>query len=164
MKKLIFVRHGKAEDEAFGSSDFERSLTTAGKKISKQMARLFIKKEDCSALYVSSPAFRALETAMIFAGECGSDYDSIVLKSSLYFKTDLRKVTGILSETDEDINAVIMFGHNPSFSDLADKFCKDGCDFMPKSSVVCISFDVNNWQSIKPGEGKLEYFLKPEKS
>ena len=28
MKKLIFVRHGKAEDPASGISDYERSLTT----------------------------------------------------------------------------------------------------------------------------------------
>ena len=69
MKKLIFVRHGKAEEEAPGISDFERSLTSSGKKISKQMARLNQKKN--LPVFVSSPAFRALETALIFAGECG---------------------------------------------------------------------------------------------
>ena len=37
MKKLIFVRHGKAEEES-GISDFERSLTLKGKVISGLMA------------------------------------------------------------------------------------------------------------------------------
>ncbi len=39
MKKLIFVRHGKAEDESPEISDFERSLTLKGKVISRLMAQ-----------------------------------------------------------------------------------------------------------------------------
>jgi phosphohistidine phosphatase SixA len=34
MKRLIFVRHGKAEDGSPEISDFERSLTLKGKVIS----------------------------------------------------------------------------------------------------------------------------------
>jgi phosphohistidine phosphatase SixA len=55
MKKIIFVRHGKAEDEIQGLSDFERSLTPAGKKISMQMAELFSKKQGSPGLMISSP-------------------------------------------------------------------------------------------------------------
>ena len=35
MKKLIFIRHGKAEDQAADISDFERSLTLRGKSQSR---------------------------------------------------------------------------------------------------------------------------------
>ncbi len=38
MKRLIFVRHGKAEDESPEISDFESSLTLKGKVISRLMA------------------------------------------------------------------------------------------------------------------------------
>ena len=40
MKKLIFIRHGKAEDQAAEISDFERSLTIRGKSQSRLMAQL----------------------------------------------------------------------------------------------------------------------------
>ena len=33
MKKLIFVRHGKAEDDSPEISDFERSLVSKGKLV-----------------------------------------------------------------------------------------------------------------------------------
>ena len=32
MKKILFIRHGKAEDQNTDITDFERSLTTKGKK------------------------------------------------------------------------------------------------------------------------------------
>jgi phosphohistidine phosphatase SixA len=45
MKKLIFVRHSKAESQIFEISDFERSLTTKGKRIANAMAVRLKEKE-----------------------------------------------------------------------------------------------------------------------
>ena len=163
MKKLIFVRHGKAEEESPGFSDFERSLTSGGKKISRQMARLFNKEEVSPGLLISSPAFRALETALIFAAECGTDYDKVVLNTNLYYKTNLDTIMDILDGIHEAIDSVTLFGHNPSFTDIVNSLCRDGCDFIPKSGVVCISYDVKTWNEISRNTGKLEYFLIPEK-
>jgi phosphohistidine phosphatase len=163
MKKIIFVRHGKAEEESHGMSDFERSLTASGKKISAKMADIFSKKEKAPGLFISSPAFRALETAIIFAGPAGIRYDDIQMRSSLYFDTDLDKLFDIISELDENIGSITLFGHNPSFSDMPDRLCADGCDSVPKTGVVGISFDATSWKDIKNKTGKLMYFLKPEK-
>lgn len=161
MKKLILVRHGKAEDESHGITDFERSLTSGGKKISKQMARLFIDKEESPGLLISSPAFRAIETALIFAGECGTGYDKMNLDIRLYEMKDPEKVREILSERAEDVSTVTLFGHNPLFSDIANSLSKDGCDMIPKSGIVCLTFNVRSWAALKPKTGRTQYFLKP---
>jgi len=71
MKKLIFVRHARAEDPTTGITDFDRSLTAKGKVISQQMARRFREKENNPGLMITSPAFRAIDTAFIFANELG---------------------------------------------------------------------------------------------
>lgn len=163
MKKIILVRHGKAEEEVHGMSDFERSLTSQGKKISKQVAGIFREKEKTPGLLLSSPAFRALETALIFAGECGTGYDKVALDSGLYFKANPEKVLEILSKKYEEMDTVTMFGHNPSFTDMADSLATDGFDMVPKSGVVCLTFDVKSWKDIRPATGRLEYFLKPDK-
>jgi hypothetical protein len=34
---------------------------------------------------------------------------------------------------------------------------------MPKTSVAAISFKTDSWKDLKPGSGKLEYFLIPDK-
>ncbi len=84
IKKLIFVRHGKAEDQVTGITDFERSLTLRGKSQSKLMAQLLASKEKDLGLVITSPAFRAIETAMIFGKEFKINHDSIKICSDLY--------------------------------------------------------------------------------
>lgn len=165
MKKLIFIRHAKAEPEDHipGLSDFERSLVPWGKKVAKQMAQLFLKKETSPGLIITSPAFRALETALIFAGEAGLSYDKIVLNSSLYFNVNTEKLLNILSGTGNEVKTITLFGHNPSFTSIPDKLSATGCGPVPKTGVVCLSFDTDKWSDISKGSGKLEYFLKPAK-
>jgi phosphohistidine phosphatase len=162
MKKIIFIRHGKAEEESPGISDFERSLTLRGKDVSRRMAIKLAEKEKSLGTLVTSPAFRALETALIFMGEYDINAEYLILNSSIYTGMSLRNLPCILSSINEDTNVVTLFGHNPSFSQIADNLSKEGCDFIPKSGVVCISFNILSWSEIKPDSGKIEYFLKPD--
>jgi phosphohistidine phosphatase len=165
MKKLIFVRHAKAEPEENipGLSDFERSLTPGGKKVAKQMAQLFLKKDPNPGLIITSPAFRAIETALIFAGEAHSDYNSIILNADLYFNTNLNKLLSLLSYVSDDIDVISLFGHNPSFTDLPGELSVSNFSSVPKAGIVCLTFDTDKWSGIKKGTGKPGYFLKPEK-
>jgi phosphohistidine phosphatase len=163
MKKLILVRHGKAEDAGEGMSDLERSLTLKGKTVSKLMAEKLGEKEKSEVTIITSPAFRAVETALIFAGELAAEPDKIVISSDLYYKMNLRHLPGILSGAGDKSDTLVLFGHNPSFTDVANSLASQGCDFISKSGVVCISFDIARWSEIKHKKGKLEYHLKPEK-
>ena len=163
MKKIIFVRHGKAEDGSSEISDFERSLTLKGKAISRVMALKLVEKEKSPGIIITSPAFRALETAIIFAGEFGMKADNIILNSNIYYKMSLQSLTTILSLINEDAEIITLFGHNPSFTQIVNSLSKEGCEFIPKSGVVCISFKIMTWSDIGRNNGKIEYFLKPEK-
>jgi phosphohistidine phosphatase len=163
MKKIIFVRHGRAEDQASEISDFERSLTTRGKVISKHMAKWFREKESNPGIFISSPAFRALETAIIFAEEFGIKPDNIIMDSYLYHRADLKHLFSLLEKTSENIDTITLFGHNPAFTEMPDRLCKNGCEFLTKTSVVCVSFQVKSWSDVKPDSGRQEYFLKPDK-
>ena len=163
MKKIIFVRHGRAEDQTSEISDFERSLTLKGKIISKQMARVFKEKEVNPGLMFTSPAFRALETAFIFAVEFGIKPDKIRIESDLYYKAGIKVLFGLLKDVSDDIDTITLFGHNPAFTEMPDRLSKSGCEFLTKTSIACVSFNVKTWSGIKLDEGKLEYFLKPGK-
>jgi phosphohistidine phosphatase len=163
MKRLIFIRHGKAEDESSEISDFERSLTLKGKVISRLMARKLMEKEKSPGIILTSPAFRALETALIFAGVYEIRSDNVIMNSDLYYKMSLQSLPSILSFINEDTDVLTLFGHNPSFTQIANSLCREGCDFIPKSGVVCISFNIMTWSEIGRNNGKMEYFLNPEK-
>jgi len=163
MKKIIFVRHGKAEEPAPEISDFERSLTLKGKIISRIMAQRVMEKEKSPGLIITSPAFRALETAIIFSETFGVEPEKIIMNSRIYYKMNFQYIPELLALTGEENNSVMLFGHNPSFTEIASILSKEGCDFLPKSGVISISFNVMTWSEIKRNSGKVEYFLKPEK-
>jgi len=163
MKKLIFVRHGRAEEATSSFSDFERSLTTRGKVVSEEMAVILSGNEKKPDLFISSPAFRALETAMIFARVYGTDTEEVILKSSLYNRVTLKSLAEIIENIPGDAGSIILFGHNPSFTEIPDRLSKNGCDFLPKSVIVCLSFKTETWKGLVREKGKMEYFLKPEK-
>lgn len=163
MKKIIFIRHARAEDPSAEISDFERSLTTKGKVISKLMARRFREKESDPGLFITSPAFRALETAYLFASELGYRHDDILVNSGLYYKSGIKNLFEIIGKIDEEVNTITLFGHNPAFTEMPDRLSINGCEFMTKTSIVCISFQTGTWSGIKLDSGKQEYLIKPEK-
>jgi phosphohistidine phosphatase len=163
MKKIIFVRHGRAEDDSPDIPDFERSLTSKGKNITRLMAGKLKEKVKDIGVIITSPAFRAIETALIFAGEYGIDAEKIVIHSDLYFRLDEKSFIGILKSIEEDVNTISLFGHNPSFTELAGYFCKESCDVVPKSGVVCLSFNVKTWSEVKRNTGNPDLILKPKK-
>jgi phosphohistidine phosphatase len=164
MKKMIFVRHGRAEESSSMIPDYERSLTTKGKNVSEQMALILKQKEKIPVVLVTSPAFRAYETALVFARVLDYDPDKIILKNCLYNKATLNSFSEIVEKISDDINSIIFFGHNPSFTEIADRLSKNGCDFLPKSGIVCISFKTDTWRGIVREKGTIDYFLKPEKT
>ncbi|MCX6255272.1 MAG: hypothetical protein NTV31_12440 [Bacteroidia bacterium] len=82
---------------------------------------------------------------------------------ALYYKMNFHYLPDILSLVNEDTDSIMLFGHNPSFTEIADNLCKDGCDFIPKSGIVGISFNIRKWSEIRRNKGNQDYFLKPEK-
>ena len=163
MKKLIFVRHGRAEEPDSSVPDYERSLTIRGKIVSEQMALILKEKEKLPAVLVTSPAFRAYETALIFARVLGYDPDKIILKNTLYTHASLKSFAEILDEISNDIDCVIFFGHNPSFTEIPDRLSRSGIDFVPKSGIVGLSFKPDTWKGLLREKGNIDYFLKPDK-
>ena len=161
MKKLIFVRHSKAEDPTFDFSDFERSLTTKGKYIANAMALNLKEKESLIGVVISSPAFRAIETAIIFSGVYRIPSGSIILDDSIYYRFNFQALREILSKINDEEDTVTLFGHNPSFTELAYTLSSGECYFISKCGIVTITFNVNSWKDIKENNGKFVYQLKP---
>jgi phosphohistidine phosphatase len=164
MKKLIFVRHAKAELVASEFTDFERSLTAKGKNTSKLMAQRLMEIENSPGTIITSPAFRALETAIIFAGEFKIKPDKIRIYSNLYYKMSFQYLHEIFKIVNEDTDSIMLFGHDPSFSEITNSLCTEGCDSMPKCGVIGITFNIKTWSEIRRNNGKIEYYLKPEKA
>jgi phosphohistidine phosphatase len=163
MKRIILMRHGQAE-EGNGLTDFERSLTAKGKITSRQMAEKLKEKLNNPGVLVTSPAFRAYETALIFAGVWGISPDEILLRSSIYSSFNHEAVIRILKGISEQTETVTFFGHNPNFTSLASWYVRGSSDQIGKSGIVSITFDIMIWSDIKPAAGKTELHIEPKKT
>jgi phosphohistidine phosphatase len=164
MKKLIFVRHGKAEDNSGDFPDYYRSLTPKGKLTCRTMARRLKETDPAPGLFISSPAFRALETAIIFSGVFSVRPEQLKLDDNVYHKMNFDYLTDMLTEIDDKVDSLILFGHNPGFTEIPDELCLEGCEMMPKTGIIGINFEINEWKDLRRHSGRTIYFLKPEKT
>jgi phosphohistidine phosphatase len=84
VKRLIVVRHAKAEKAEAHQRDFMRPLAGRGRRDAAEMGHRLAKRGTQPDAVVSSPAPRALETARIVARELDFPWSEIRLEDGAY--------------------------------------------------------------------------------
>ncbi len=162
MKTLYIVRHAKAEQGGFDTKDFDRKLNERGeddaKKMGKRLANMKVKPDSL----VSSPAKRALSTARIIAKQLDIDKNTIVEEHSIY-EANTATLLLLIKKTNDKVSSLMIFGHNPGFTDLAQELCAEAPDAMPTAGIVAISFESDSWKKVETRKGKLVFFEWPKK-
>jgi len=159
LKTLYFIRHAKSSWE-FDVSDDKRPLNEKGLHdaglIGKELKEKITKKLD---RILCSPAERAYTTAQIVLDHMDIKEDLFSVEPRLYdFAGGL--VTEVIQECDDDINTLMIFGHNHAFTYLANQYGDLVIDNIPTAGVVAIEFDVAQWGNIT--KGKTIFTLYPK--
>ena len=160
-KTLVIVRHGKSTWEYEGVSDYDRPLKETGIFNSQSIAQKIKEKGINPDLIVSSPANRALHTALIFARELLYPLDKVVINSILYGESE-KEILGLIKNTDNQFNNLFIFGHNPVFTDLPNLFLKQQIDNLPTSGVAILQFETTSWKDISKKILKSEILVFPK--
>ncbi|MBN1180678.1 MAG: histidine phosphatase family protein [Bacteroidales bacterium] len=162
MKELHIVRHGKSSWDYSDVMDEDRPLTERGIHNAYTMAERILNKGYKPELIISSPANRALYTAIIFSKTLGISFKSFQIDDRLYLSYQ-EEILKVLHSVDESINSLMIFGHNPSFTSFANQFVKNTINDMPTAAVVSLRFDVNRWNEISKSTRVMEDFDYPRK-
>jgi phosphohistidine phosphatase len=164
MKRLILVRHAKAEEKGLLTSDADRILTKRGKKQSKMMAELLAGLNVKPDIVLTSSAKRASETADIFIKILKYPSSKVIRTAFLYDYFSTNRFISYLKELNLQSDTLLVFGHNPSMFDLTRNLC---CNFeeerFPKCGMAVIEFNKDKWENIDKGEGNLIFFEYPKK-
>ena len=112
-------------------------------------------------LIISSPAIRAISTALIFARNLNYKANNIVIKQELY-ESSVQDYLSVINSIDNSFDNVLLFAHNPTISDLAQHLTQALPMELPTCAIVGISFNTNDWKKAK--EGELFLFDYPKKS
>lgn len=154
MRTLYLVRHAKSSWEQPGLRDFDRALNERGMQDAPRMAQLLAKQGVKPDLLVSSPAKRALTTANFFADAFEINADAVQREPNIY-EAYPQQIQQIISKLPDDASTVMIFGHNPTFTEVANYFTEDYIDNLPTCGVVKISSNAETWDSFYAANSKV---------
>ncbi len=156
MKNLYLIRHGEAESKRT-RPDIDRNLEDEGRKEVARTAHEMLKKDVKPKLILSSNAKRAMETATIFAEVIGYKPTDIALEPDIYY-TDAKTLLQVLHRQEDKFDSILLAGHNPSISQLADVLSGNYNDPIPTGGLVAFESDSDSWNLFE--KGKLKFLFK----
>ncbi len=159
MKTLYLIRHAKAELTSNNSKDFYRALATSGMIDAARMARNLANSGAKPDLIIASPAERTTRTAEIFADQLKYNSEKVIYDEVLY-DGRLQEYLKVINEIAPNFNDVILVGHNPNISYIAEYLTGDEIGDVPTSGIVTIKFN-SNWAEISKKSGELVSYESP---
>ena len=162
MLRLILLRHGKSSWDDDRLDDFDRPVAPRGLRNVPEMGRRLARRGPAPDLVLSSTAARALETARGVARELGYREDGIRGVPELYLATS-DEILDVIRGAPSDIASLMIVGHNPGLTELANRLDDIRLDNMPTAAMLCVEFDISGWSDIRPEEAQLCWFDYPKK-
>ncbi len=163
MRRLILLRHGKSGWDDARLDDFDRPLAPRGLRDVPEMGRRLARRGQQPDLIISSAALRAISTARAVARELGYREDRIVTDAGLYHASP-DTMLSFVRRAPDDIATVLLVGHNPGMTDLANQLAEIRLDNMPTAGMLCVEFDrAPSWSDIDPRRARFAWFDYPKK-
>ncbi len=161
-KVLQIVRHAKSSWDYSDVADIDRSLKSKGIKNAYEISRKLKLSNLIPQKIVSSPADRALHTAVIFARVFGYPMGNLKISNILY-ETSTEKILELINDTSDEFKSLMICGHNPNVTELVNRFIKTPIDNVPTSGTVTLKFTSVSWKTIDRNNLEEQVFIFPNK-
>lgn len=96
------------------------------------------------SLIVSSPAVRAWTTARLIATEISYPLEFLQREDGIYLAS-LDRLLDVVAAQDDGFDNLMLVGHNPGLTELANFLQPGICDNLPTAGVLCVTLDQNDW-------------------
>jgi phosphohistidine phosphatase len=148
MKTVYIVRHGKAVPAHANIADADRLLTDTGVARTCKIAEYMTESKPVIDQIIASPAERAFATALIIADKLGIKANKVVSDEKL-FTGDESDILEVIENLDNSINSVMIVGHNPIITMVANRFASPKLESLPTTGVVSVHLDTDKWIDLK---------------
>ena len=163
MKKLFIVRHAKSSWDHPELDDYDRPLNKRGKRNAPEMGQRLANRKVKPDAMVTSPAKRAAATARRIAEQISFPVSDIQKEAMLYHGS-VTNMINVIQATSDAVDSLMIFGHNPGLTDLANRLSGSDIYNIPTCGIVEIEFSVAHWKEIELSTGKLVTFDFPKNS
>ncbi|MBT6030098.1 MAG: hypothetical protein HOH13_07315 [Crocinitomicaceae bacterium] len=160
MKTLYLMRHSKALNSSKDSSDFNRPLHPQGEIDAQTMGSRLLVKNPIPEIIISSPAKRALNTALQVLNESQISKKLLITHTNLYLAS-AQSILAVINDSNISLNRVCIIGHNPGISDLIYLLTGNPIH-MTTSGIATIKIECDNWSEVFNGSGQLVNYETPE--
>lgn len=168
MRRLILLRHAKAERSEPGMSDNSRALIDRGRKDAAKIGGYMAGHGLIPERVLISPAARAQETWKHAAGAFRPA--PAVLSAERLYDATPHTILAVIKDTPANAHTLLIVGHNPGLHDLAVMLVASGDidarerlrEKLPTSGLVIIDFAFDDWGKLHPQSGRLERFVSPK--
>jgi phosphohistidine phosphatase len=168
VKRLYLLRHAKSSWKEPGLSDFERPLKHRGREACAVMAAYMAQHGIAPDLVLCSPARRAAETLGLIVRHLGRELDT-VFRERLYMAS-APELLAELRGVDDQVEALMVVGHNPGLADLARGLVGSGepaalaalSRKVPTAALACFDLDCQRWAQAAPEGAHLSAYATPK--
>lgn len=157
-KDLFLIRHSNAELN-LKSRDFDRKLSSLGEAKASKMSLKLLQHAVIPQFILSSPATRAMSTCKLFAETLHIPFSRIQPENMIY-EASINTLMSIINHINKKYDRVALFGHNPGLSLLTEYFTEESID-IPPAGIVHLQFDVQDWNEITGGLGRIVWRMLP---
>ncbi len=147
MKRLVLIRHGKSSWDHPDLLDHQRPLKKRGVKNAFTVAEHLWKNEVKPDLVLTSPAVRALDTAVIVATRMAYPLEGIRTNPAIY-EASSSSLLDIIRNVEDQVQTLFFFGHNPGFTDLVNTLQDEVILNLPTCGTMVIDLPVDTWSQI----------------
>ncbi|WP_046244930.1 SixA phosphatase family protein [Hymenobacter terrenus] len=160
MKTLYLLRHAKSSWSFDELSDQERPLNDRGREDAPTIGKALAKRHICPDLVVSSPAVRAMSTAVLAAREMKYSHEKITVEPGIY-AADVDGLLAIIRSLPDSAGSVLLVGHNPTLTDTVNELSPSVLNEMPTAAVVCLRFECDHWAEVSKVNAEFYFYDYP---
>ncbi|MCK5555804.1 MAG: histidine phosphatase family protein [Alphaproteobacteria bacterium] len=168
MKTLYLLRHAHTLHAAPpGLSDHERMLSPRGLVEARKIGMFMLEHGMNPDFVLTSSAVRTIQTAQMILDTLFHETDCTVTNRSErgLYQASAREILNEIQKTDDNIDRLMLVGHNPSVSELAEALDKTGNplqfeNFAPGTLAV-FKAKYRNWKDFSPDSAFVEMFFAP---
>lgn len=168
MRRLLLLRHAKAEKSEPGTKDFARVLIDRGRKDAAKIGTYMAAHALVPDRVILSPAARTQETWK-YAAAAFHPAPAAMSTEKIYDATP-HSILAVIKDAPAAAHTLMVIGHNPGLHELALMLIAAGDidarerlrEKLPSSGLVIIDFAFDNWNKLHPQSGRLERFISPK--
>jgi phosphohistidine phosphatase len=172
MKRLLLLRHAKAEAGDSGAGDHGRALSERGRRDAPRMGIEMQHRGYRPDLVLCSTSVRTIETWSRVAAELG-DAAEVRLLDELYL-APAGVIAGAVQSASAAVQTLAVVGHSPGLGDLARALARKPdsgeelrllramTEKFPTAALAVLDFESHEWRAVAALSGKMTDFLRPK--